>query len=184
MVYTVDLKSAGRKAMRVRLPPRPPNTQEGVELLTLYTYNYIMIDINSAGGIIFDKRGKLLIINTKSGFLGFPKGHLEEGETPEIAALREVKEETGIQRLGIVKDLGIVSRRRKHLDGSSSEEIKNIKLYLMIADLSNIKEGEEKYNWYTLDEAINKVKYQEEKVFLLEVKDKLSDILTNLFASA
>src|SRR5690606_18256166 len=27
---------------------------------------------------------------------GFPKGHLEEGETPERAALREVEEETGL----------------------------------------------------------------------------------------
>ena len=30
---------------------------------------------------------------------GFPKGHLEEGERPDAAALREVTEETGLTRL-------------------------------------------------------------------------------------
>lgn len=53
---------------------------------------------HSAGGVILDS-GKLLIIlmNTLSGqkIWTFPKGHLEKDESPQAAAIREVREETG-----------------------------------------------------------------------------------------
>jgi ADP-ribose pyrophosphatase YjhB (NUDIX family) len=39
---------------------------------------------------------------------GLPKGHLERGETPEAAALREVAEETGIERLELRGGLGTI----------------------------------------------------------------------------
>ena len=37
-----------------------------------------------------------------------PKGHIEEGETPEQAAVREVQEETGIES-EISKELGVIN---------------------------------------------------------------------------
>ncbi|OIO04885.1 MAG: NUDIX hydrolase [Elusimicrobia bacterium CG_4_10_14_0_2_um_filter_56_8] len=53
---------------------------------------------HSAGGIIFEGGNVLLILarNLKGEKVWtFPKGHLEPGETPEQAAVREVAEETG-----------------------------------------------------------------------------------------
>lgn len=53
---------------------------------------------HSAGGVIREDAGVLLIRmrNLKGEEVWtFPKGHLEPGETPEAAALREVAEETG-----------------------------------------------------------------------------------------
>lgn len=57
----------------------------------------------AAGGIIV-KDGKIVTI-VRKGIPDLPKGHIEEGETPEVAALREVEEETGIGNLKIVKEL-------------------------------------------------------------------------------
>ena len=56
----------------------------------------------AAGGIVIDSNKILLVKNRKSeyvddpkSFWGFPKGHMEDGETPKDAAKREVEEETG-----------------------------------------------------------------------------------------
>ncbi len=59
----------------------------------------------AAGGIIM-KDGKYVSI-VRKGIPDLPKGHIEKGETPEAAALREVEEETGIGNLKIVKALPI-----------------------------------------------------------------------------
>jgi 8-oxo-dGTP pyrophosphatase MutT (NUDIX family) len=52
------------------------------------------------GGVIFDAEGRVLLREPKNHFDGyvwtFPKGRPDPGETPEAAALREVKEETGV----------------------------------------------------------------------------------------
>ena len=50
----------------------------------------------SCGMIVFNE-GKVLIIKQTSGFYGFPKGHVEEGETEIETAIRETREETNIE---------------------------------------------------------------------------------------
>ncbi len=57
----------------------------------------------AAGGIVV-KDGKFVSI-TRNGIPDLPKGHIEKGEQPEQAALREVEEETGINKLRIVREL-------------------------------------------------------------------------------
>ena len=57
----------------------------------------------AAGGVVL-KDGKIVSIMRK-GIPDLPKGHIEQGESPEEAALREVEEETGIGHLQIVKEL-------------------------------------------------------------------------------
>ncbi len=57
----------------------------------------------AAGGIVV-KDGKIVSI-VRNGIPDLPKGHIEKGESPENAALREVTEETGIGNLQIVKAL-------------------------------------------------------------------------------
>ena len=59
----------------------------------------------AAGGIVM-KDDKFVSI-VRKGIPDLPKGHIEKGETPEAAALREVEEETGIGNLKIVKALPI-----------------------------------------------------------------------------
>lgn len=54
----------------------------------------------SCGAIIYHVKDNqmyfLLVKNTKGKHWGFPKGHIEVGETEEQTAKREVKEETGL----------------------------------------------------------------------------------------
>ncbi len=53
----------------------------------------------AAGGIVRSEKGTLFIF--RRGKWDLPKGKIDRGETPEIAALREVTEETGLTRLNI-----------------------------------------------------------------------------------
>ncbi|MBR0538673.1 MAG: NUDIX domain-containing protein [Bacteroidales bacterium] len=57
----------------------------------------------AAGGIVM-KDDKFVSI-VRKGIPDLPKGHIEKGETPESAALREVEEETGIGNLKIIMNL-------------------------------------------------------------------------------
>ncbi len=57
----------------------------------------------AAGGVVA-KDGEIVSI-TRHGIPDLPKGHIEKGESPEQAALREVEEETGIDKLHIVRRL-------------------------------------------------------------------------------
>ncbi len=54
--------------------------------------------IQAAGGLVKSNKGKILLIERK-GRWDLPKGKLDPGEKPAQAALREVKEETGIKDL-------------------------------------------------------------------------------------
>ena len=58
----------------------------------------------AAGGIVLSEEKVLLVKNKKGDsskdsepWWGYPKGHLEEGEKPSEAAVREVFEETGFE---------------------------------------------------------------------------------------
>jgi ADP-ribose pyrophosphatase YjhB (NUDIX family) len=53
----------------------------------------------SSGTIVFDNKGRVLIVNAAGGRHSrhsFPKGHVEYGETLQECAIRETLEETGI----------------------------------------------------------------------------------------
>jgi len=61
----------------------------------------------SAGAVIFKKVGDkimfLVIFSKRNKIWGFPKGHLERGETEKQAAQREIKEETGLEDLYFIE---------------------------------------------------------------------------------
>jgi ADP-ribose pyrophosphatase YjhB (NUDIX family) len=52
----------------------------------------------SAGGVVFRRAGETLFLLIRDPYenWGLPKGHIEQGETPQQAAVRETAEETGL----------------------------------------------------------------------------------------
>lgn len=65
--------------------------------------NFIVIE--AAGGII-QNPGKELLFIYRLGKWDLPKGKIEKAEKPEIAAAREIEEETGVKDIRLKKKVG------------------------------------------------------------------------------
>ena len=71
--------------------------------------------LEAAGGLVFNEEGQVLVIKRR-GKWDLPKGKKEEGEEPDVCALREVKEECGIHSLEL-EDLLHTTYHSYTLDG-------------------------------------------------------------------
>ena len=61
----------------------------------------------AAGGVVIHQGRVLLLRRPRSGEVRLPKGHIEDGESPEETALREVMEETGYGPLEVLAALEV-----------------------------------------------------------------------------
>lgn len=61
-------------------------------------------EVKAAGGLVVDTAGKVLLIH-RNGMWDLPKGKVDKGEFLRQAAMREVKEECGVQELRIVSTI-------------------------------------------------------------------------------
>jgi 8-oxo-dGTP diphosphatase len=118
----------------------------------------------SAGGIIYRKHNskvEIALILDSFGKWTFPKGHIEKGEKPEIAAKREVGEEIGITNLKIISLIDKIDYWFKEKD----ELIHKFVYYYLIAappesrlkaQTSEIKDAQ----WFLPEEAEEKLGYK------------------------
>lgn len=138
----------------------------------------------SAGIIIFRKEGNqiyylLLHYKTESnrgGHWGFSKGHVEEGETEEETAKREVAEETGIKDIKIIpgfKELEKYFFRKNYgLKGEAKKQapwvFKSVVFYLAETKAKEVKISEEHsdFIWLPYQEAFKKLTFKNAKNIL------------------
>ena len=71
-------------------------TEKLDELFAEFTNHFVVI--NAAGGLVTNPKDEILLIK-RNGLWDLPKGKVDKGETNEDAALREVKEECGINNI-------------------------------------------------------------------------------------
>lgn len=94
-----------------------------------------MIHTKSAGGVVLNREGQVLVVSQHGTSWSLPKGRLEEGEDELAAALREIREESGLTALTLVRDLGSYQRQRLGVDGAGNpSELKTISMFLFETD--------------------------------------------------
>lgn len=113
----VELSRGKRKVVIV--------AEKAHEALELFTSS--MPVVRAAGGVVENDLGEILIM-TRKGWRDLPKGHIEEGESAEEAAIREVCEETGLQEVEIITHL--TTTRHFH-NAYGRWEIKETEWFLM-----------------------------------------------------
>jgi len=108
--------------------------------------------IVAAGGLVVNEKNEMLFIFRRQHW-DLPKGKLDEGETIEACAVREVQEETGLKNVELVSFL--CKTYHEYFDKWIKEEvIKESWWYLMKSDSSEnlipqTEEDIEKIIWVT-----------------------------------
>jgi 8-oxo-dGTP pyrophosphatase MutT (NUDIX family) len=112
--------------------------------------------IIAAGGLVTNPKGEILWI-FRRGFWDLPKGKLDEGETIQTCAVREVAEETGISNIQLHEMLCFTNHL--YFDKYLNEEVVK-RTYWFHMTIPNMQEGIpqltediEKIEWLALDKA-------------------------------
>lgn len=130
----------------------------------------------SAGGVVFKKakKGNLwLIVNPKdTSRWQFPKGHIEKGESSELAAIREVREEGGV----VANPLRKIDIQKYFFVWDGERIFKTVTFFLMEYKsgdpVDHDKEVEES-RFVSFEEAFGKLTYDKDKQTLLKAKEVL-----------
>jgi len=137
------------------------------------------VDETSAGGLVVDadRRHAVLIgrLDRHGKLLwSLPKGHIEDGETIEQTAVREVKEETGIsarvlEALGTIDYWFVAERRRVH---------KTVHHFLLEAtggELSDEDVEVTEVAWVPVAELESRLAYTDERALVRKARQLFED---------
>ncbi len=134
---------------------------------------------SSCGAIVFreiyGETRFLLIKNKRSANWGFPKGHIERGETEKETAYREVLEEAGI-RIKFLPDFRF--RSEYSIQGRIE---KQVVIFLATTDDTTTiiqREEIEEYLWLKFDKAMNSLKFPNDKQMLRKANEYLLNMQT------
>lgn len=129
----------------------------------------------SCGAIVYrvinDRIRFLLIKNKRSAHWGFPKGHIEKGETPWQTAVREVSEEAGLE-IEIVPDF---ESKSEYTIQSRVEKCVTIFLATTQQTTTTIQQEEiGDYAWLDYKKAFNTLRFENDKMILEQANNFLA----------
>jgi ADP-ribose pyrophosphatase YjhB (NUDIX family) len=136
-----------------------------------------VIKVYSAGGVVLNIDGKVLIVNQGGNSWSLPKGRIEEGEDELTAAKREIHEESGVSDLQYIDRLGSYGRYVINTDGSlDMSKHKTITLFLFRTaqmELKPIDGDNPEARWVDKNEVVSYLSRTEDKDFFLSILSKL-----------
>lgn len=130
----------------------------------------------TAGGVVFrrNKKGQaeFLLYQDARDRWTIPKGHIEDGESAQVAAKREVGEEAGLKNIEVIGWLGKINFRYRRVD---KLVLISQQVYLIKAlDPDEKLKKEEWMNglrWFSFHEALDEIEYEDiGKLIMLAMK--------------
>ena len=132
---------------------------------------------HSAGGVVLNPHGQVLVVSQRGRSWSLPKGHLEKGEEPLEAAKREIYEETGVSQLTLIQELGSYHRYKLSKNGMDDpKELKTITLYLFATQQMELKPIDPKHPeaiWTHPESVIKLLSHPKDKEFFASIQEFL-----------
>ena len=128
-------------------------------------------EIIAAGGVVIDTKSAdsplvLLVHRPKYDDWSFPKGKLDAGETIQQAAIREVKEETGIE-CQIIQNLSPVRYSYQNRGGRDRPKVVHYFLMEPVAGRISVNIHEiDAAQWYKASDALGRLSYEHDRKLL------------------
>jgi 8-oxo-dGTP pyrophosphatase MutT (NUDIX family) len=119
----------------------------------------------SAGGVVvrqMEGRPFVAVVRVRDETLALPKGHPDDGESPAAAALREVREETGVEA-ELVERLGDI---RYWYSRQGERVMKMVTFFLLRYRSGSVADHDhevEEALWIPLEEAPGRLAYKGER---------------------
>ena len=104
----------------------------------------------------------------KNNTWSFPKGKIEQNESRLDAAIREIKEETGLKEIHLIKEIGTYKRPQMGKEGKNTSSIKQITLFLFRTSEINLKPEKnqaKEAKWFTPQDAIKVLSHPTDREF-------------------
>ena len=141
-----------------------------------------MADEKSCGAIVFTYENnvrKYVIlrgVGMYQGYCGFPKGHMEAGETERETAVREVKEETGLDVV-LYDEFRTVDEHTLAREGRPNDKKMNVYFLAEYRDQKLVPQKSEVSEIVLMDynEAMESFRYEESKRELTEAENYLKE---------
>lgn len=131
-----------------------------------------MQQTESAGGVVLNNDGLILVVSQNGTSWSLPKGHLETGEDRLTAARREIYEESGVTDLSLIKALGTYQRYRLGVDGGEDRsELKTIHMFLFRTAqdaLAPVDPDNPEARWVEKELVAELLTHQKDKEFFLQ----------------
>src|SRR5882724_2339037 len=135
----------------------------------------------SAGGVVVNTQGLVVVVSQRGVAWSLPKGHIEQDEDPREAAVREIREESGITRLTYIKDLGSYVRYRMDEHGKEDPtQSKEITLFLYLTDEQILKPIDPKNpeaRWVHPDQVPELLTHPKDKDYFRSLLRQIEDLV-------
>jgi 8-oxo-dGTP pyrophosphatase MutT (NUDIX family) len=125
----------------------------------------------SAGGIIVNENNEIVMVFTDSQSWQFPKGTVWRNEEYLATALREIKEETKLKDLKLIKELPVYTR--PSMDEKGKKCIRDIHYFLFQTKKRDLQASAEvtACEWVPIDKVLDRITYPEDKEFFRKIKE-------------
>ena len=131
----------------------------------------------SAGGVVINRQRMVLVVNQNGTSWSLPKGHVNPGEEPRQAAIREITEESGVTDLRFLCALGAYGRYKLGQNtGEDKQEWKVLLFFLFKTNQDELSPKDPHHpqaRWVHPDEVEVLLTHPKDKAFYKSIRDQI-----------